>query len=1013
MEFNSKVLDPGKNGSSEGISRVQSNKSHNSNGYKSNNHSASNSIYNQQTKQHQPKLEKLVSGSILHVGNHVVEIMNYLAEGGFSQIYKCKFVSYLNEANVNGELLTTDDYICLKRVICQNQQSLSELQLEVEVMKKFNSCDRIVNFFDSIAKKKSAFDGSELPDDVHGIFDPNSYYEVFLLMELCPNNSLLEYMNDRLLTKLSETEILNIMYDTTKALFHMHSCGLIHKDIKIENVLVDKDWHFKLCDFGSTSKPYPIVSSPQDLAYLSQDIYVHTTPQYRSPEMIDLYKSLPIDEKSDIWALGIFLYKLLFYTTPFEMTGTFAALHSRYDIPVNNYSTKITNLIVIMLSENPSLRPNIYQVFVEVHTLLNGHNHPLPSGIIDIYQQGPYNFNKFSSYQSFVHNLQINLANSYQQKKLIDEYMYVNVFDIASKQPYNTGSYYANGMPPEQPKYHSETKSTTPEISNNSAQNVTDTSRSKSETFRSNGEKLFKVTKESKSDSFEDVAKDVAYIEDVNHQSVSENDGRKSISLFENEEDISKRFPSVDDLATELDNITENDLRKIETSKSSASSRGFANFDNLEKNTPITAQNLASASKSNVEISNSNKSNSNKDVGTPLKENISAKKYKSNNPFPKMNTSNAQESYKNKNFPLNDDFFAYSGSPVQKNLTNQTVEKEADSKNNNPYLNTYVTSNTKTGSSITTSSLHNNNGSQNMSPFLGANMGNIPITSLNRIDEHNYNTRNTSSKNNYQNGAVLRNGEKSGIASTTTTKDLIDFSDLDIEMNDYMKKAVIKNKLNDPSELKKKMKEESPIMSEDSSGYELRGEDSTYSTELEKSVRDPRIKNVLQLKYTDVDLDKEKEDNSSPQHQRGRKSLDFRRDIFTEDMDLNDSNESLSLSPDVEHRKKHSLLTSHHKRTSSNIGASGQKSVLNHEASNNDNRARRSFDFEREVMRASSKKEFDANKEDEYESVITDGKDKKALLTNKVKDAEKVSRSGSMTKQDKRKSIFGKFTKGF
>jgi len=79
MEFNSKVLDPGKNGSSEGISRVQSNKSHNSNGYKSNNHSASNSIYNQQTKQHQPKLEKLVSGSILHVGNHVVEIMNYLS----------------------------------------------------------------------------------------------------------------------------------------------------------------------------------------------------------------------------------------------------------------------------------------------------------------------------------------------------------------------------------------------------------------------------------------------------------------------------------------------------------------------------------------------------------------------------------------------------------------------------------------------------------------------------------------------------------------------------------------------------------------------------------------------------------------------------------------------------------------------------------------------------------------------------------------------------------------------
>lgn len=82
----------------------------------------------------------------------------------------------------------------------------------------------------------------------------------------------------------------------------------------------------------------------------------------------------------------------------------------------------------------------------------------------------------------------------------------------------------------------------------------------------------------------------------------------------------------------------------------------------------------------------------------------------------------AQDNYKNKNFQLNDDFFAYSGSPVQKNLTKQAVEKDADYKNNNPYLNTYINSNTKTGSSMTTSSLQNNNGSQNMSPFMGANV---------------------------------------------------------------------------------------------------------------------------------------------------------------------------------------------------------------------------------------------------------------------------------------------------
>lgn len=993
MDQSKTKQDSSKNISSEGISRVASNKSYNSNGYKSNNHSAANSIYNQQTKQHQPKLERLVIGSLLHVGNHVVEIINYLAEGGFSQIYRCKFVSYLNEASVQ-ESLNVDDYVCLKRVICQNQQSLNELKLEVEVMKKFRGCDRIVDFYDSSAKRKSAFDGSDLPDDVSGAFDSTSYYEVFVLMELCPNNSLLEYMNDRLLTKLSETEILNIMYDTTKAIFHMHSRGLIHKDIKIENVLVDRNWHFKLCDFGSTSKPYPIVSSPQDLAYLSQDIYVHTTPQYRSPEMIDLYKSLPIDEKSDIWALGVFLYKLLFYTTPFEMTGTFAALHSRYDIPVNNYSTKITNLIVIMLSENPSLRPNIYQVFLEVHNLIKGHNHPLPVDMIDIYQQGPYNFNKFSSYQSFVHNLQINLANSYQQKRQIDEYMYVNVFDIASKQPYNTGSYVAQERVSEQAKYGGNEKSVSPEGSKSNNPNIPEALRSKSETPKSNGERLFNVTKESKSNSSDEKKKNEIFSE-ANEDSDAEKDPEHSESFFENEEYVSKRFPSVDDLALELENITDDDLKKIETSKSSASSKGFTNFEIPDKNTPVTT------SKSNVEATNVPKAVQT-NTGAYQRENVNAnaKKYKSNNPFPKMNNT-AQDNYKNKNFQLNDDFFAYSGSPVQKNLTKQAVEKDADYKNNNPYLNTYINSNTKTGSSMTTSSLQNNNGSQNMSPFMGANVGNVPIPALNRIDENNYNTRNTSNTNV---GRV--SGERSGILSTTTTKDLIDFSDLDGDLNDYMKRNMMKGKTTDADDLKKKMKQESPIISEDGSSYELGTEDGSYTTDLDKTVKDPRIRNVLQLRYTDVDLDKT--DDSVNQHQKGKKSLDFRRDIFTEDMDLNDSADSMSPSPDVEHRKKHVLLTSHHKRTTSNIGAGPQKGVMNSEVTNGDNRARRSLDFEREVIR-SSMRNTEQKKADEFNAEIVDGIDNKALMNAKAKNGEKTS----LPRQEKRKSLFNKLTKGF
>jgi len=62
--------------------------------------------------------------------------------------------------------------------------------------------------------------------------------------------------------------------------------------------------------------------------------------------MVDVYRRKPIDEKSDIWALGVFLYKLCYYTTPFEDKGTLAILNATFTFPsLPSYSTKIKNLI--------------------------------------------------------------------------------------------------------------------------------------------------------------------------------------------------------------------------------------------------------------------------------------------------------------------------------------------------------------------------------------------------------------------------------------------------------------------------------------------------------------------------------------------------------------------------------------------------------------------------------------------------------------------------------------------
>jgi AP2-associated kinase len=111
-------------------------------------------------------------------------------------------------------------------------------------------------------------------------------------------------------------------------------------------VLIASSRCYKLCDFGSAATPRVAGTSASECRAIEEDIQKLTTLQYRSPEMVDVYRRLPIDEKSDIWALGVFLYKLCYYTTPFEDKGTLAILNASFTFPsLPSYSTKIKNLI--------------------------------------------------------------------------------------------------------------------------------------------------------------------------------------------------------------------------------------------------------------------------------------------------------------------------------------------------------------------------------------------------------------------------------------------------------------------------------------------------------------------------------------------------------------------------------------------------------------------------------------------------------------------------------------------
>ncbi|CCE61479.1 hypothetical protein TPHA_0A04030 [Tetrapisispora phaffii CBS 4417] len=406
-------------------------------------------------------IEKYKQGTILTVGIRRIEILKYLTEGGFAQIYTVRFIEYLNEFDNddaendnNSRNLKIGDVACLKRVLVPDENGLSEMRNEVDVMKKLVNCPNIVQYYDSNASKIKDNSNIDTTNNNDNNKNTDLGFEILLLMEYCPNKSLLDFMNQRLTTKLTENEILKAMTDITTAVLQMHYLAqpLIHRDIKIENVLVDSNNNFKLADFGSTTKIQPPITTHQDIAILNKDIYMNTTPQYRSPEMIDLYKCLPIDEKSDIWALGVLLYKLLFYTTPFELTGQFAILHSKYEFPANNYSSKFINLIIIMLAENPNLRPNIFQVLYYLKSIsntMNSNNNEVQNTQVqfpDKYEQGPYNFEVYTKFQTNLTNLN-NTMNSIQLKKfenngkldvndnILLNKIYNSTFEVSTKLP--------------------------------------------------------------------------------------------------------------------------------------------------------------------------------------------------------------------------------------------------------------------------------------------------------------------------------------------------------------------------------------------------------------------------------------------------------------------------------------------------------------------------------------------------------------------------------------------------
>ena len=117
-----------------------------------------------------------------------------------------------------------------------------------------------------------------------------------------------------------ETWLLRIAVNLAKVVGHVHRCGLIHKDIKPANVLVDGNGNVRLTGFGIASQ------LPHEHQPPAPPEIVAGTFAYMAPEQTGRMNR-SIDTRSDLYSLGVTLYEMLTGTLPFTASDAMEWIH--------------------------------------------------------------------------------------------------------------------------------------------------------------------------------------------------------------------------------------------------------------------------------------------------------------------------------------------------------------------------------------------------------------------------------------------------------------------------------------------------------------------------------------------------------------------------------------------------------------------------------------------------------------------------------------------------------------
>ena len=211
------------------------------------------------------------------------EVVRKLGEGATSEVFLCRDPFYDRDVAVKvvfEDKLTDNDEGKLARKLFITEASLAgKLQHP-----------HIVQIFDAVV-------GEDLS---------------YIVMEFVPGGTLEKYTDKTNLLPIDK--VVEIIFKCTRALDFANKLGLIHRDIKPANILVTGETDIKISDFGAA-----LMTSNDETQVAGIG-----SPAYMSPQQI---KEHPLNHQTDIYSLGVVMYKLLTGQLPFQASNNFSMMY--------------------------------------------------------------------------------------------------------------------------------------------------------------------------------------------------------------------------------------------------------------------------------------------------------------------------------------------------------------------------------------------------------------------------------------------------------------------------------------------------------------------------------------------------------------------------------------------------------------------------------------------------------------------------------------------------------------